>query len=206
MDNNTVPCHICGEHFTPFCEDAKYCSNRCRKIASKKRLGQFPCASCGKLIYFTGEFSTPGKSRCVECISKESTHGSMSSYQRGCRCPRCKGTWGMESRRYRPSRKRIPYRDGEYVPFHKSAYLKRKAAPKVEYTRVQLEQRMSMFSGCWLCGSDLSEGRHIDHVKPLAKEGWDCLANLRPACASCNVRKSALWPLDMVLEKFGLAA
>lgn len=32
-----------------------------------------------------------------------------------------------------------------------------------------------------------------DHVKPLAKGGPHILANIRPACVSCNSRKHATW-------------
>jgi 5-methylcytosine-specific restriction endonuclease McrA len=46
---------------------------------------------------------------------------------------------------------------------------------------------------CWMCGSDAVEW---DHVKPLSKGGAHCLANLRPACVSCNRRKSATWPFQ----------
>jgi 5-methylcytosine-specific restriction endonuclease McrA len=44
---------------------------------------------------------------------------------------------------------------------------------------------------CWMCGG---EPTTWDHVKPLSKGGAHCLANLRPACASCNSRKRARWP------------
>jgi 5-methylcytosine-specific restriction endonuclease McrA len=44
---------------------------------------------------------------------------------------------------------------------------------------------------CWLCGG---EPETVDHVKPLRKGGAHCLANLRPACASCNSSKKARWP------------
>jgi 5-methylcytosine-specific restriction endonuclease McrA len=35
---------------------------------------------------------------------------------------------------------------------------------------------------------------HWDHVKPLVKGGLHCLANLRPACGTCNRRKRDRWP------------
>lgn len=45
---------------------------------------------------------------------------------------------------------------------------------------------------CWMCRSH--EDLQIDHVKPLAKGGAHVLANLRPACRPCNLRKSDRWP------------
>lgn len=66
------------------------------------------------------------------------------------------------------------------------------AAEPVQFSDAQLVQRMAMFSGCWICGGP---AEHIDHVKPLSKGGMHVLANLRPACATCNTRKGACWPL-----------
>jgi 5-methylcytosine-specific restriction endonuclease McrA len=63
----------------------------------------------------------------------------------------------------------------------------------VPFTAAQLRERLSMFGGrCWMCGR---AGDTLDHVKPLAKGGAHMLANLRPACGSCNSRKGVSWPL-----------
>jgi 5-methylcytosine-specific restriction endonuclease McrA len=47
------------------------------------------------------------------------------------------------------------------------------------------------FGRCWMCGK---QAEAWDHVKPLAKGGAHCLANLRPACKPCNSRKRDRWP------------
>lgn len=44
---------------------------------------------------------------------------------------------------------------------------------------------------CWMCGGPFEA---VDHVKPIAKGGPHVLANLRPACQSCNSKKSDKWP------------
>lgn len=68
----------------------------------------------------------------------------------------------------------------------------RKAAVlSLPFTPTQLAQRLSMYPGCWMCGG-LPET--VDHVKPLAKGGAHILANLRPACWSCNSSKRESWP------------
>lgn len=61
----------------------------------------------------------------------------------------------------------------------------------VPFTAQQLSHRMSMWPGCWMCGGPKDS---IDHVKPIAKGGAHCLANLRPACQPCNASKQAKWP------------
>lgn len=63
-------------------------------------------------------------------------------------------------------------------------------APAVPFTAVELDARLSMFPGCWVCGGDWD---CIDHVKPLAAGGSHMLSNLRPICRPCNSRKHAKW-------------
>jgi 5-methylcytosine-specific restriction endonuclease McrA len=58
------------------------------------------------------------------------------------------------------------------------------------FTDAQLTQRLSMQSGCWMCGE---EGTQVDHVKPVARKGAHILANFRPACRSCNSAKRDKW-------------
>jgi 5-methylcytosine-specific restriction endonuclease McrA len=57
-----------------------------------------------------------------------------------------------------------------------------------------LEARLSMYPRCWIC--KIAEPTHVDHVEPLSKGGAHILANLRPACESCNKHKGATWPFD----------
>jgi 5-methylcytosine-specific restriction endonuclease McrA len=52
-----------------------------------------------------------------------------------------------------------------------------------------LNDRMSVFGFmCAYCGGPF---QHIDHVKPMIKNGPHCLSNLRPACRKCNLSKSS---------------
>jgi 5-methylcytosine-specific restriction endonuclease McrA len=60
------------------------------------------------------------------------------------------------------------------------------------FTDAQLYARLSMWSGCWVCGTTPNR---IDHVKPIAAGGAHILANLRPICEPCNLRKKAKWPV-----------
>lgn len=74
--------------------------------------------------------------------------------------------------------------------------VRRKGAPTIPFTPEQLEARLSMYSGCWMCGTPTGTDRHIDHVKPLSRGGWHCLSNLRPSCQRCNLSKGSKWPID----------
>jgi 5-methylcytosine-specific restriction endonuclease McrA len=67
-------------------------------------------------------------------------------------------------------------------------YYARKMGAKGSCTEEQLLARLEMFGGlCYLCGK---AGKEVDHVIPLNKGGSDWPANLRPACRSCNAKKS----------------
>lgn len=56
----------------------------------------------------------------------------------------------------------------------------------------QLLARIDYFGGkCWMCGDPWE---HMDHVKPINNGGPHLLANLRPACSSCNIAKGSKWP------------
>lgn len=66
------------------------------------------------------------------------------------------------------------------------------ATATVPFTVEQLEMKMSMWGdACWMCEGAFES---IDHVKPLSKGGLNVLANLRPACLTCNKSKGAKWP------------
>lgn len=59
-------------------------------------------------------------------------------------------------------------------------------------TAEQIEARIAYYGGrCWMCGDSATQ---LDHVKPLAHGGSNWPANLRPACAPCNIRKRDRWP------------
>jgi 5-methylcytosine-specific restriction endonuclease McrA len=60
----------------------------------------------------------------------------------------------------------------------------------VIFSKQNLLLRLSMFSGCWICGGRAEE---IDHVKPIAKGGIHILSNLRPICRFCNRSKGSKW-------------
>jgi 5-methylcytosine-specific restriction endonuclease McrA len=45
---------------------------------------------------------------------------------------------------------------------------------------------------CQQCGTDKGPF-HIDHIRPYSKAGWNVLSNLQLLCASCNMRKGAVW-------------
>lgn len=57
-------------------------------------------------------------------------------------------------------------------------------------------KRMSVFGNkCFYCGGAFE---HVDHAIPLIRNGYHCLANLRPACMSCNLRKGTKTSIEFL--------
>ena len=74
---------------------------------------------------------------------------------------------------------------------HSKRVRRQEAIAGVSFTQQQIRDRMASFGfRCWMCGGPFE---HIDHVKPLALGGPHLLANLRPACAGCNLSNGARW-------------
>jgi len=90
---------------------------------------------------------------------------------------RCR--WGLLSRSEQSSHSR-----------HKNgARRARKRAAKVTGP-VSVEVYMAILASgpCVYCGAPAA---HVDHVRPLARGGWEHPDNLVPACQSCNLSKHA---------------
>jgi 5-methylcytosine-specific restriction endonuclease McrA len=86
-------------------------------------------------------------------------------------------------------------------PVRRAEYGRRRHALKLScsagvITSDQLMAKLAYWGfRCWMCGS--ADKLEIDHVKPLSRGGAHVLCNLRPACAPCNNKKRAKWPVDL---------
>lgn len=205
----------------------KFCSDRCR-YRKRDRDTRVPCAFCGEPMYLGGSSRPQGEAMHNRCRIESAGHG-VSRYGRGCRCDECRAAQSAAVREWtskhnywskpevvarrkelrstqnaRDAEKRRwerYYRENreQLIVATRAKEVRRKGAPTIPFTVAQLEERLSMFAGCWMCGCERDESFHIDHVKPLSKGGWHCLANLRPACGPCNMSKGAKWPLEKVM-------
>jgi len=73
-------------------------------------------------------------------------------------------------------------------------------AGRIDFTSDQLAARIAYYGGkCWMCRGEFE---HLDHVKPLSRGGITALANLRPACARCNLSKKDRWFGVSELQRF----
>ncbi len=107
--------------------------------------------------------------------SDDPRHGSVAGYNAGCRCAECKtAMWAYAAIRH-----------GK----HRAAKF---GGQLIDHTPEQFLARMSMFGNrCFICQGTYE---HADHLKPLAVGGPNMLANWRPLCGDCNLRKGDMWP------------
>ncbi len=179
-----------------------YCTDRCKDAACyQPRVGLVAetCLQCGKPFERERRTGSPQKlcsPQCQDARKKASRAARYAAEQETAK--RLAKGWALaNAERVRENIARWQVANPERHRTNRRAkvlrYRARKAsALTLPFTREQLDQRLSMWPGCWVCGDPA--GRHVDHVKPLNKGGPHILANLRPICLPCNSRKRDRWP------------
>src|SRR5690606_19457994 len=66
----------------------------------------------------------------------------------------------------------------------------------IPFTAEQVAARIAYYGGRG-CIWRTAPYEELDHVKPIKVGGPHILANLRPACRSCNASKNATWPFTV---------
>lgn len=201
-------CDWCGTGYTRNTPIQKYCSAKCRQAYKNRPKGT--CAICHEPMHSAATSAPEGEAAHRAC--KPEVHG-VGRYGHGCRCEVCTEANTEAAREYRVRTNyyslpevRAKRREYRTTPEYRAKYragerireARREAAlreaPTTKFSADDLAARLSMFAGCWICGDDISDEMHVDHVKPLSKGGPHMLSNLRPACPECNIRKGAQWP------------
>lgn len=80
----------------------------------------------------------------------------------------------------------------EYVQLCSARRRARKRNAKGSFTKDQWFEKCEFFNWqCYLCKKSLTvESAHIEHRIPLSRGGTNWIANIAPACETCNLRKS----------------
>lgn len=92
--------------------------------------------------------------------------------------------------------RQVNQKNAEYTRRRKA---RERGALCIPFTREQLLAKFAYWGNrCWVCGGI---AQAVDHVKPLAKGGPHCLANLRPICNQDNSTKHDKWPYPPVYER-----
>lgn len=180
-------CGQCGGLFVPNTHNAQYCSVQCRRANAAAR----SAAAARQKAKRLREESLACK-RCASCSGTMDHHARSSAKfcTASCRERADYQRTRDQHKAYRDKVRRRPeFRESNRGYAHRRR-ARKASALLAEITPQLLAARMSMFSGCWMCGKAWSE---VEHVKPLDKDGPHILANLRPACGPCNRRKGCTW-------------
>lgn len=207
-------CVRCGGSFTPRQRNQTVCSVACRKrpLAVTRPRGRTE-----NLRVRTRKPAPPGMVACSRCDfvgpegewkTRKYTYKGVSRVAFESWCTECRRVarraeyWASPEAARAAAREWVranPVRFRENARLTSRAYAARKrGAPCIPYSFDQLTARLSMFGfRCWMCGAPATT---VDHVKPLAAGGYDCLSNFRPACKTCNCAKGGTWPFDTRLR------
>lgn len=70
------------------------------------------------------------------------------------------------------------------------------------FTKKDIDFLMKSQRGkCVSCFTSLLNGKHIDHITPIARGGTNDPTNLQLLCPDCNRRKGAKDPIDFMQER-----
>lgn len=190
--------------------------------SAHRRRGEEPCAACkeAKCLHQRAYYQKIASGEHTPANCSHPPCGTRAGYLSHRRrnespCDLCRAANAAHSRTYRHDHPEVMKRQivrqmlEEKTPgtpryFRKRARgLRQRAAVRgsdVSYgvTRRGLQGKLELWGyRCWMCGVELEIATVTwDHVKPLSKGGVDILANIRPACRSCNCRKQAKWPIS----------
>lgn len=194
-----ISCATCAVQFEAKTARRMYCSRKCNDQAKSARAG-LTCRVCGGHMH-TGSTSSPqGEAAHNSCLAD--LHGTISAYQRGCRCDACTEANRLSHAKYRQGYKE---RNGVSVQsVHKRSFKgKHGYWPQRERDWISYSDRLAIYErdewACYLCSepTTLTDGTNgnlapsLDHVQARANGGDDSPSNLRTAHRSCNSRKGA---------------
>lgn len=155
-------CADCGKTFT----------GRTRLCASCSAVGR-ECAECGDV--FNGDRQVCRRCRnvertCADCGKTFRSHSSL-------KCASC--WWASRPAGELSARRRK----------HKNTRRARKQSAEVAGPVPASAYREIIASGlCVYCGAP---AEHVDHIRPLARGGFEIESNLVAACSACNLSKGA---------------
>lgn len=150
------------------------------------------------------------------CIMKAPAKcGTRSGYNRHLRlneevcfdCREAQNSYDRQRHENDPEYFRIKNKRTENKEKKRARWRKREAMRKGSYVSSYLDSDVIDLYGttCYICLQDIDmsasrrsgighnweHGLHIDHIVPLSKGGPDCIENVRPAHAICNLKKGS---------------
>lgn len=148
------------------------------------------CKTCGiekPLSMYTKDRGSRYKVHCKQCRALAGRKYARENWSIVYASQR---KWSENNRdKMKEKHKRSYARRRESIIAWQISHAHKRRASSGEYTKESLESRYAMFGNrCAYCNQDTDLS--IDHVIPLSRGGTNWPANIRPACKSCNSRKS----------------
>lgn len=177
-------CGVCGKEFTPRAVQVAsgvglFCSQKCNG-ASKT----------GENNPFYGKEMTPEQK-----LRWRETRNKNNSWLIGEANPRWLGGKAAKYERNRASGKAR-----QWTHERRAVLANVKTddpATPADFKRIGQAQRWK----CAVCGTDVKENYHVDHILPLAKGGVHHRHNIQILCPSCNLSKHAKDPIEFMQRK-----
>lgn len=191
MSHSTRDCPRCG---TPYastqsaCADCLNAAKRAKRAAEISLRPTVQCISCGANFRPVTTRNNACSSDCYKAHGRR-LRGTPER-PKAATCAHCGGVFMPTRRDARFCALRC--KGLNQFPLKGQRRRARKRGSQIRPIRsAQVVAKMSYWGGkCWMCSGAADT---LDHVKPLAAGGYHMLANLRPACRSCNSSKGAKW-------------
>lgn len=180
-----VECSNCGERFTQKRSDSRHCSRQCfysERHRGNKANPQYRArrSEYGRRYHLENRDARLAAGAAWRDANREAFRETQRAWARAnseaIRAARA--AYRMANRKAlsdKESRRQAALRSGLVI------------RPSAE----QMEAKIAYWGGlCWMCKAPADT---IDHVKPIRAYGPHILANMRPACRSCNSSKNSRW-------------
>lgn len=186
-----VKCPGCKVEFQQIRSDSTFCSTVCMDRAKYKRNSASPEWVTARNAKATQEYAANAEAmRARAAIWRDANRAKSREYGR---------TWAREHQYSTPYswRQLYPERHAAKERLRQSRI--RALTPfRISHEDVML--KVSYWGDkCWMCDGPFEA---VDHVKPISKGGLNVLANMRPACISCNSKKRNKWFGVLELDQF----
>lgn len=190
-DRAVTACAWCQAPFEKARADARHCSTRCRDSERYSRRRLDPGYKAGRAAY-QQQYHLANRERRIEAA----TLWRNANKERHSALTKAWAASNQERLRARRTAYRIAHR-AELSAKEKRRTDRMKSVAFIVPTDEQMRAKVAYWGDhCWMCPAPADT---VDHVKPIAAGGPHILANMRPACRSCNSAKNSKWfgPRDL---------
>ncbi len=173
-----IVCHECATPFLPYRKlNIRFCSTRCRASFNRRRVkpppaSPRPCAKCG--AEFLPYRPTVQRFCSLPCLRLATRERPMTPAQQLRR-----------KQRQRAYSKGVVFRHGQMNAKSRRRAAERRGSLTIDEWRTIVDR----FDGACAYCTKRDVRLTVDHVVPLSRGGAHSMANVVPACRSCNSAK-----------------